>query len=379
MLGFRAALAVATLVGVIVGAGIFGLPFAVSRAGFFVGAFYIFGLGLVITLIHLAYGEIILRTSGSHRLVGYAAMYLGRWARPVIFVSSVVSLEGALLAYTILGGKFLAILAGPWWDGSPALWSLVFFAIGALVVWRGLRLIGELEFILNALLIVLLILLVGAASPFIREINLAGIGASPRDFFLPFGITLFALSGWAAIPELREFFPGRGKGFGPAILTGTLIAIMITLVFVMGVVGSAGSATTVDALSGLAPYVGQPAVWLGALFGLIAVATSFFGLGLGAKQLFHYDFMVPEALAWLAAVGPPLIIFLYGTQNLILILGVVGSLSALIEGSAILFAYLRVSARGVDKPAYTLNLPAPLVYTMVGLLAIGTLSHFLFV
>lgn len=372
-------LAIATLVGVIVGAGIFGLPFAVSRSGFFVGASYIFGLGLVITLIHLAYGEIILRTSGSHRLVGYATMYLGTWARPIIFISSIVTLEGALLAYTILGGKFLAILSGPWWEGSPAMWSVVFFAVGSLVVWRGLRLIGELEFILNALLIALLLALVIAASPFMKAAHFAGAGVSPGDFFLPFGITLFALSGWVAIPELREFFPGRGKGFGRAILIGTLIAIGITLLFVTGVVGTTGSATTFDALSGLAPYVGQPAVWLGAFFGLIAVATSFFVLGLGAKQLFHYDFMVPEALAWLLAFGPPFLMFLYGTQDLIAVLGIVGSLSALIEGSAILLSYLQARARGGRKPVYALNISAPFVYAMIGLLAVGTLSHFLFV
>lgn len=379
MPGFRTILAIATLVGVIVGAGIFGLPFAVSRAGFFVGASFIFGLGLLITLIHLAYGEIILRTSGSHRLVGYVTMYLGTWTRPIILVSSIVSLEGALLAYTILGGKFLSILAKPWWGGSPETWSLVFFAAGAAVVWRGLRLIGELEFILNALLIALLLALVGAASPFIESAHFAGTGASARDFFLPFGITLFALSGWAAIPELREFFPGRGKGFGRAILIGTVIAVLITFIFVMGVAGVTGPATTVDALSGLVPYVGQSAVWLGALFGLIAVATSFFVLGLGAKQLFHYDFVVPEALAWFVAVGPPFLIFLYGTRNLIMVLGIVGSLSALIEGGAILLSYLRAKARGGRKPVYALDLPTPLVYAMIGLLALGTLSHFLFV
>ena len=163
--------------GVIVGAGIFALPFAVSRAGFFAGVSYILGLGVIISLIHLAYGEVILRTGGRHRLVGYIRAHLGAWTRPIILVSSVVSLEGALLAYTILGGKFLAILAGPWWGGSPAEWSLVFFAACAAVVWRGLRLIGELELILNALLVALLLALAGAASPFMRVANLSGTGS----------------------------------------------------------------------------------------------------------------------------------------------------------------------------------------------------------
>lgn len=371
--------AVATLVGMIVGAGIFGLPYAISRAGFLVGALYILVFGAVVTIIHLAYGEVVLRTKEKHRLVGYGALYLGSWAKPFIFLSSVFSLEGALLAYVILGGKFLATLAEPWWGGTPEFWSLVFFGAGALVIWKGLKLIGELELILDALFIGALLLLVGLMLPFARFDHLAVREFSLNGFFLPFGVSLFALSGWAAIPELREFFTGNAPRLGRAIIIGTLLPVLLTLIFVAGVVGVTGGATTPDALSGLSPFLGAPVIFVGSFFGLIAIATSFFVIGLGVKQLFHYDFGMPHALAWLLAVLPPLVMFRYGTQNFIAVLGAVGAVSALVEGSVILLSYLKAKRDGDQKPGYALSLPRPLVYVIIAALAVGTLTHFFFV
>ena len=64
-------LATTTLVGAIVGLGIFGIPYTAARAGFFIVVIYIVILGIVALLIQLLYGEIVERTEGKHRLTGY--------------------------------------------------------------------------------------------------------------------------------------------------------------------------------------------------------------------------------------------------------------------------------------------------------------------
>ena len=69
------------LVGMIIGVGIFGVPYVLSRAGLVPGIFYFIVLGAAIILVHLFYGEAVLRTNGRHRLVGYAEKYLGMWGR----------------------------------------------------------------------------------------------------------------------------------------------------------------------------------------------------------------------------------------------------------------------------------------------------------
>jgi len=49
--------AVATLIGVIVGAGIFGLPFVSLKSGFFVTAFYLVILSVMMFFVHVFFGE----------------------------------------------------------------------------------------------------------------------------------------------------------------------------------------------------------------------------------------------------------------------------------------------------------------------------------
>jgi len=96
--------ALATFVGTVIGVGLFGLPYVALKVGFAVVLFYFIFIGIVTALVLLIYGEIILRTEGVHRLPGYAEKYLGIWGKRVAFLSIVLTLVGALLAYLIVGG-----------------------------------------------------------------------------------------------------------------------------------------------------------------------------------------------------------------------------------------------------------------------------------
>ena len=74
--------AVATLVGFVVGAGILGLPFVFSRAGFWTGVLNVIVIGAAVLVLNLMLGEISLRTKQSHQLSGYASKYLGhKWKK----------------------------------------------------------------------------------------------------------------------------------------------------------------------------------------------------------------------------------------------------------------------------------------------------------
>ncbi|MGB9609183.1 MAG: aromatic amino acid transport family protein, partial [Minisyncoccia bacterium] len=117
--------AVAILVGTIVGAGTFGLPYVVMRAGILVGLFYFLFLGLIVLLIHLIYGEIVLRTSAIHRIVGYGEVYLGQPGKKMLLISALVGLLGSKLVYLILGGSFLTTIFGD--QGRGVLFYIIIF------------------------------------------------------------------------------------------------------------------------------------------------------------------------------------------------------------------------------------------------------------
>ncbi|MAF20621.1 MAG: hypothetical protein CMI55_02985, partial [Parcubacteria group bacterium] len=77
--------ALSTLVGSIIGVGLYSLPYITARVGIWVMLFYFLVLSLVSILIGLIYGEVILRTKGLHRLPGYAEKYLGLGAKRITF------------------------------------------------------------------------------------------------------------------------------------------------------------------------------------------------------------------------------------------------------------------------------------------------------
>jgi len=54
--------AIALLVGTIIGAGIFGIPYVIAQAGFLTGLITLGVLGTAVIILYLYLGEVILRT-----------------------------------------------------------------------------------------------------------------------------------------------------------------------------------------------------------------------------------------------------------------------------------------------------------------------------
>ncbi len=73
----KSLVAASTLVGTIVGAGILGIPYVISKAGLWYGFLIILFLGLAFLLLNLFGGEVVLRTKKQFQLTGYAGKYLG--------------------------------------------------------------------------------------------------------------------------------------------------------------------------------------------------------------------------------------------------------------------------------------------------------------
>ena len=121
--------ALAALIGTTVGAGIFGIPYVISKSGIGPGLFYFFILGGAVLLLHLFFGEIVLRTKEKHRLIGFAQKYLGNWGKFLITISTILGLVGALLAYIILGGDFLKIISDSWISLDSFYLSLFLWAL----------------------------------------------------------------------------------------------------------------------------------------------------------------------------------------------------------------------------------------------------------
>ncbi len=346
--------AVAILIGMIIGVGIFGVPYAIEKVGFVPGFFYILILGLILMLMHLLYSEVVLRTEGKHRLVGYAKMYLGKRGKVIAGLAQIFTFYGALIAYIIVGGQFLHIIFAPLFGGSIFVYQIVFFVLMSLAVFIGLKLIAPIEFFMTSLLLVVVAIILIFGLPYVWYPNLYIVNL--KHLFFPYGVVLFALSGGAAIPEIREILRGREEKMKKVIILGTLIPILVTIFFTFVVIGVSGDRTTPEAISGLVGQLGPVVISLGAAFGFLAVATSFLVLGLNLKHIFKYDYKINGFLSWLLACALPFLVFLWGAPSFITVIAFTGAVFGGLEGILIILIWLKAKKMGERTPEYSLRI-----------------------
>lgn len=336
----------------IIGVGMFGIPFVFSRAGFWLGVLELAVLTAVVMLFHLMYGEVVLRTPTLHRLPGYAGLYGGKKLEILASASYVFGIAGAMLAYVLIGGTFLAGLIG----AAPFIGSLIFLGAGIIITFFNIKIEAEANYILTVIMILLILLLAGFAFPHVKAANLSGF--SPAYFFLPYGVLLFSLSGGIVIPEIVEFLGEGKKKLKKIIVLGSLIPALIYFLFALAVVGALGSATSKEAIAGLLPVLGERVVQIGNGIGLLATFTSFVMLGFVLEGTLKSDFGFSRYPAWLTASFVPAALFLaMGGADFIQVIGIVGAIAVGIDSVITLFAFLRARVKGERAPEYALYIP----------------------
>ncbi len=367
---------IAILMGAIIGAGIFGIPYVVAQSGFLIGLIFLLGLTGIVILIHLMFGEIVCRTEGKHRLVGYAEHYLNKWGKRIVTIALFIEFYGALLVYIILGGEFLAAIFPSLLGGSAFVYSLIFFSISALVVFKGLLLTERIELLMGLFLIIVILLIVFSGVPHLNLENFKIVNLN--KLFLPYGIILWSLAGAVAVPEIIEGFKLSGKKYKKIIIVGTLIPAILYLVFTFAVVGITGEGTSQEAINGLIPYFGKTVIVLGAVFGLLAVMTSFFILGISLKKVLWYDYKINKHLSWFLVCFIPLVGFLLGLREFIPIISFAGTVLGAVEGTSIILIYKKAKKLGDREPEYNLKIPNFLIYILIAVFILGFIYQIIY-
>jgi len=371
-------LGVALLLGTIIGAGIFGVPYVISKSGIIPGFFYFLILGGVVLLINLFLGEIVLRTKEKHRLPGYAKKYLGKWGRGLAAFSTIFGMIAVLLAYIILGGEFLKIVFSPFFNLSSFHLSLIFWLILSYFIFKGIKLIAIAEFFTNLTFILIIFLIFYFSLPKLSFQNFTLFNL--KNIFLPYGVALFALAGWNAIPEIGEVLKSsqERKKFKEVIIFSIVIAILLYFLFSLVVIGISGKNTSSDAFSGLFPYLNRKVIFLGVLGAVITLADSFLIIGLYLRNTLVYDYKIQKISAFLISCGFPLLLFLLGFRQFIDVIGWAGTIIGAIEGIIIILIFKKAKFLGDREPEYSLKIPSFGLYALMIILILGTISHFLF-
>lgn len=330
---------------VIIGSGIFILPYAVSVSGFWAAL----GMGalafFLVLSIHLAYGEIVSNTEERHRLPGYARLYLGKFAGNLSKATELLLFNAVLLTYGILGGQFLSVVFGE----SAMGWSLLFFAATAFVLFYSkIERIGSINFLIMSA-VVLMELSIAFFS--FRAGSFSNLPLYGRNPFLSFGAFVFALAGLSIIADAREIFR-RGNiehKLKSVIILITSLPLLLYFIFIVSVLMATGMDTTKDVFSGLAKILGSRVIIAGAFISAFSMFSSFLALGYDLKKIYELDLALPKLMSWALAALLPAAIFLLTRIDFVKLISIVGGLLIAVDGMLVFFILRKMRAEGLSR------------------------------
>lgn len=356
--------AVFMITGMSIGAGALGLPYVVAQVGLKIGLVYILVLGLIMMFLNLMIGEVAERTKEPMHIPGFAGKYLSPNARRLVSLMIILSSFGSLLAYLIGEGSVLAEFFG----GNQVWWGVLFWSVTSVLIWRGLETVKVIEKIIS---LIVIFLMTGLSFYLLKDFNSVNLGyVNWRSIFLPYGVILFSLSATPAIAEAHALLPGDSAKFKKAIIIGSLIPIILYMLFALAVVGVTGFDTTGVATIGIGIKMGKGALIVGNIFAALAMFTCYIGMGVSLKQSLIWDNKINPLLAFFAVVSAPLILFLLGLRNFVTVLDFVGGFFTGIQAIIMVLIYLRAKEKGDLDPgkmnlhhAWLLLVPVFLAFT----------------
>jgi len=282
-------LPVALLTATIIGAGIFSLPYIFARAGWKMGLIYLAAAPVIFYYLHTMYADVILRSGGKFKFVGYARHYLGELAFWLSILVTVIGSVLTLTAYLVLAASFAKII----FSAVPYFYHenfSVFWILATAAIFVSVKRMAWFEFYVTVGMVILIFLIFGfglAAGPgkflTLPEFN-------PIYLFLPFGPVLFSFSGRTAIPSLIDYYRENKLSFlnfKKIVLAGTAIPTVVYLMFTVGIIGISVIVTK-DSVASIAalPWVFGMIV---AAFGLLSLWSSYIVIGLSIYEILRDD------------------------------------------------------------------------------------------
>ncbi|MDP2820993.1 MAG: aromatic amino acid transport family protein [bacterium] len=368
-------LAISSLVGTILGAGIFGIPYSITYSGLKPAIFYFIILGIVVTCFHLMFGEIILRNSDNHRFIYYAEKYLGKWGKYAILFSTIVGLGGALLSFIILGGDFLYLVS--FQKINPIILAVLFWVFLSFAVLRGFHFVAKLEAILDTIFFILVIFIFASIAP-LADFSLIPFSTS-NSSGLAYGVILFCLIGWMSVPAARQILGSKEnlKSLKKIIISAGIITTIFSAIFGLVFAAISGPLTTPNVFQGISLMVNPQIIALLAVFGTLLISTSFLIIAIYFIDCLVLDLGLNRKYSRCFVLLLPLVLFLLGFRDFILLISALGVILGTIDGIIIILCYKKAKNDYEREPEYELKIPNFILSIFILILLAGAVCFFL--
>lgn len=293
---YRFYIATALIICTVIGAGVFGIPYAVSQSGFWYGILNLVLVGFFVTMMTLYMGEVVLRTKSVRHFAGLAGKYMGQPGKYLMLISVILGTYGALIAYMLGVGNSIANLIG----GNSFMYSMIFFALASTAILFGLRMISRIELVLAGSLI---FILSAVSITLLPQANIANLSyLNSARIFAPYGVILFACLGYSIIPEVEIMLGNEKKKMFKSIALAMAISLTIYALFTTGMVGVYGKDVSQIATGSLTGIL----FILGNIVAIVAMSGAFLSVGTVTKDTWQLDFKIPRLIAWVLACFVPL-------------------------------------------------------------------------
>jgi amino acid permease len=166
------------------------------------------------------------------------------------------------------------------------------------------------------------------------------------------------------------------KYFKKVIILGSLIPLILYVVFALGIVGVFGGKVSEVATTGLGLEFGSIVVILANLFAVFAMTTSFLALGLALREMYDYDYKISKFSSWAITCFIPLVLFLFGFKSFIKVIGTTGVIAGGIEGTLIVLMLWSAKKKSERKPEYQLKISKLVGSFLILVFVLGIIINF---
>ncbi len=312
----------AVLIGTQIGAGVLGLPYAASKVGIIPAICVLFGVMILLLFTAL----IILKFSAEMKgaqMSNIAQKVFGRFGGWSMYLSILITSFGALLAYIAGMGSVFSNLFGV----SETFGALIFWIFASFIIYLGLEASGKTELIMS---FIMLLLFIGTAIMLLPHAKLEnGLYVNLGGILSITGVAIFALGCHTVIPDVYRGLGDYDKAKKVVILA-FLIPAIIYAIFMSAFLLVFGKNTPQIATQGLEILYGRLGMIIGNLIPLLAITTSYIGLGLAQQSNSREFLKLKKPIAWAITTIPPIAVYLAGIKNFADVLAFAGNTGDLI-------------------------------------------------
>ena len=335
------------IVGHGVGAGILSVPYLASHNSIRETVFILIFAYLVALVLHLIIAELSYNNNGAQFVKCFDSELFAGKIKTVLTWTAFILLGVSVIVNVSAFLTGAAAVFAQWFGLPDFVGILIFYVLGAGVVFVGMKLVGICEkYAVIAMVIVMGVIFVATL--------MRGTEALPTDWrgfnnaLALFGMISFSLSAVMSTPQVVKGLGGDKKRIRSSIALGLAVnASLIFLITLTTLLGTGGDVSEKGAFVDLARRFGGWVAVVGYVFTLLALATSFWANTLNLRDIVSEQTGWGRRLSWLIASLPCLVLAMLGLDSFVGFTRF-ASIIQVVTGIGIIVAY-NCSRRRVGK------------------------------